>query len=276
MDNNSFYLRKRYKRNQNDQQIQEQPNQSENQTLPGLKLPTMSRSPKRFQKKRRARSNQSKYINSLNTTEQSNLHSLLDERTRNIKKRETGSRDHYKYAVNRRSQEARKRRRSASNIRLGKILQRKQMNNVRASHDPKEELKNSSLGKRILEAKKEEALRRSSLKVKRLVQALGDDEKIALKFFKKYKGKVFDNLSEEVKNKVKVICAKFVIQEHTMTKERFSLFCKLIVDGVFQSIWMKQNELLYKPTELNITFPRKRKIFIQCLKFTLKFFFNFF
>lgn len=230
-------------------------------TLPGLSLPRRSQSPNQVRRRSRERSTKKpirREYQSLNTTEVSNIHSLLNERTNKSRNRQSNSRDHYKYAVNRSKNDEHVM--SSSNAKFIKKVQKRRVGKFRQSYDRVREGRKSgegnfgNLGQKILDAKQKKLV-----EVVNSYGGLTDDEVLGLKIFEKFKGKIYENQSEEIRVKLKAVCARFVVEDHTMTEERFANFCKLVVNGFFAGIWMKKSEILYKPSSFNLTFARKRK-----------------
>lgn len=289
-----FFIKPRY-RSTSKQRRQEEP-EAETPKLPGINLPRMTQSPKLSKKRRRDFSlPNSRKTNSYSiaTTEASNIQSLLDERNKKSKQRERDSREYYKYAVNRRVDEENNRR-SASNPRMMRALKMNGNNRnegLRASYDHNihrnekefQAINSNSLGQKIFNLQKNKSRveeRRKSLKRSSFfknsqnennenpkLKIVSEDEKKALDLFKEKKGKIYENLDKEIKEKLKKIIEKLVVHEHTMNSERFDTFCKVVTDGIFQGIWMKYSKIVFEPNEINLTFPRKRK--------TLNFFSNF-
>lgn len=237
-------------------------NKSRLSALPDLSLPRMAQSPKLARRRPRSRSNKKGrnrgYV-SLNNTEVSNIHSLLNERTNKSRNRQSHSRDHYKYAVNRSKNDEKIMGSSSQNFL--KQVKKRTVGKLRRSYDKAGPLERIDGSKKIgnLEKKIMELQEKKAIKDVKSYGGMTSDEEIGVKIYQKFKGKIFENQSDDVKDKLMAICARFISDDHTMTEDRFENFCRLVVNGFFAGILMKQSEILYKPSGVNLTFPRKRK-----------------
>jgi hypothetical protein len=82
--------------------------------------------------------------------------------------------------------------------------------------------------------------------------------------FEKTNGEIYDGLDESRKHELLENCLKFVKEEESLDLNRMKTFTKLMINGIFKGIQMKNEEMVYVPAMTNITSLNKGNLTLIC------------